>query len=317
MGGGRAPRGRAPGRRRGGNALLAAAPWAFDEGARPRVTHVSEGDELDLGGRRLVCVALPGHTVGSVGYLCPGLGVLLSGDAVTPIMCLCFEESLPVAAWRATLAKMGGPALRALLHRAPPPRLHQGGPAELSGGGGLCREGPRVCVASRRRRGLGGHLPPLPVRHLRRRQPGVPRGDYTGPASAAAATFFSPAPPRLTCAPPLSPASRARARPCAGFGGCVRERCRICRICALAGAHMRLFRRRKRTHPGVLARRPHGRGAEKNRAPGVWFASTKPAAECPREMWCAHMVRVGAACEGDSRTRRHASEGEATQGGFA
>lgn len=91
-----------------GNVLLATAPWAFDEGSRPRVTYVAEGDELDLGGRRLVCVALPGHTVGSVGYLCPELGVLLSGDAVTPIMCLCFEESLPVAAWRATLAKMGG-----------------------------------------------------------------------------------------------------------------------------------------------------------------------------------------------------------------
>lgn len=93
----------------------------------------------------------------------------------------------------------GGPALRALLHRAPPTRLHQGGPAELCGGGGLCREGPRACVASRRRRGLGGHLPPLPVRHRRRRQPGVPRGDHAGPAGAAAATFFSPAPPR----PPL------------------------------------------------------------------------------------------------------------------
>ena len=89
-----------------GNALLAAAPWAFDEGSRPRVTHVAEGDVLDLGGITLRCVSLPGHTTGSMGYLCPELGVLLSGDAVTPIMCLCFEESRPVAAWRGTLRKM-------------------------------------------------------------------------------------------------------------------------------------------------------------------------------------------------------------------
>lgn len=88
------------------NALLVTAPWAFSEGARPRVTHVAEGDELDLGGLTLRCVALPGHTAGSVGYLCPELGVLLSGDAVTPIMCLCFAESLPVSTWRETLRKM-------------------------------------------------------------------------------------------------------------------------------------------------------------------------------------------------------------------
>ena len=82
-------------------------PWAFETGARPRVAHLADGDEIDLGGRRLVCVALLGHTDASMGYLCPELKVLLSGDAVTPIMCLCFAESLPVAAWRHTLEKMG------------------------------------------------------------------------------------------------------------------------------------------------------------------------------------------------------------------
>lgn len=91
-----------------GDPSLVAAPWAFSEGARPRVTHVADGDELDLGGLRIACVALPGHTEGSVGYLCRELGVLLSGDAVTPIMCLCFEESLTLDDWRATLARMEG-----------------------------------------------------------------------------------------------------------------------------------------------------------------------------------------------------------------
>lgn len=285
-----------------GNVLLAAAPWAFDEGARPRVTYVVEGDELDLGGRRLVCVALPGHTVDSVGYLCPELGVLLSGDAVTPIMCLCFEESLPVAAWRATLAKMGG---------LPFERFYTGHHRHAFTKADL----PSFVAAAdfaEKDRGLAWHHAAVAdwegTCHL------CPCGtaDADSPEFRAVITRGLPAPlPRRSSRP------RRRARPCAEFGGCVRERCRICRICALAGAHMRLFRRRKRTHPGILARRPHGRGAEKNRAPGAWLASTKPAAECPRELWCAHMVRAGAACEGDSRTRRHASAGEATQGGFA
>lgn len=82
-------------------------PWAFEVGMRPRVAHLADGDEIDLGGRRLTCVALPGHTDASMGYLCPELRALFSGDAVTPIMCLCFSESLPVAVWRRTLEKMG------------------------------------------------------------------------------------------------------------------------------------------------------------------------------------------------------------------
>lgn len=82
------------------------APWAISEGARPHVTHVADGDAIDLGGRSLVCASLPGHTEGSMGYLCPELGVLLSGDAVTPVMFLCFGESLPVSAWRETLDRM-------------------------------------------------------------------------------------------------------------------------------------------------------------------------------------------------------------------
>lgn len=82
------------------------APLAGALCTRPCETMVCEGDCLDLGGRRLEAVALPGHTAGSMGYLCPELDVLLSGDAVTPIMCLCFDESLSVDEWQATLRKM-------------------------------------------------------------------------------------------------------------------------------------------------------------------------------------------------------------------
>ena len=47
-----------------------------------------------LGGVTAVAVALPGHTAGSIGLLLPERRILLSGDAMTPIMCLFFPESL-------------------------------------------------------------------------------------------------------------------------------------------------------------------------------------------------------------------------------
>ncbi len=82
------------------------APWSVRDGSRPHVTYVAEGDVIELGGRHLEVVALPGHTVGSMGYLCPELRALFSGDAVTPVMCLCFPESLDIDEWRQTIAKM-------------------------------------------------------------------------------------------------------------------------------------------------------------------------------------------------------------------
>lgn len=80
--------------------------FALRDGTRPRELPVGERDVFDLGGRRVRAVALPGHTAGSMGYLVEDCGVLFSGDAVTPIMCLFFEESLGIPVWRATLAKM-------------------------------------------------------------------------------------------------------------------------------------------------------------------------------------------------------------------
>ena len=86
----------------------AEAPFALRDGARPHEVAVADGDVFDLGGRTVRCVGLPGHTPGSVGYLVEDLGILLSGDAVTPIMCLFFDESLTIGDWRKTLAKMQG-----------------------------------------------------------------------------------------------------------------------------------------------------------------------------------------------------------------
>ena len=80
--------------------------FALEDGAMPRVTYVHEGDCFDLGGLNVEAVALPGHTPGSMGYLVEEERVLLSGDAVTPIMCLFFGRSLGIAPYRKTIAKM-------------------------------------------------------------------------------------------------------------------------------------------------------------------------------------------------------------------
>lgn len=87
--------------------VAADAPSALRDGARPRELPVADGDVFDLGGRTVQAVALPGHTAGSMGYLVEDCGILLSGDAVTPVMCLFFDESLPIQGWREqTLARM-------------------------------------------------------------------------------------------------------------------------------------------------------------------------------------------------------------------
>lgn len=84
-----------------------ATPFVLRDGARPRELPVSDGDPFDLGGRTVRAVALPGHTEGSMGYLVEDCGVLFAGDAVTPIMCLFFEDSLTIQGWRdKTLARM-------------------------------------------------------------------------------------------------------------------------------------------------------------------------------------------------------------------
>lgn len=86
--------------------IPAGTPYAIRDGKRPAVRFLTEDSRFDLGGRTLEAVALPGHTVGSMGFVCSELKCLFSGDAVTPIMCLCFEESLDLEAWQATLAKI-------------------------------------------------------------------------------------------------------------------------------------------------------------------------------------------------------------------
>ena len=84
----------------------AGGPWAYDDAPETSLSVVHGGDVFDLGGLTVEAVRLPGHTAGSIGYLVRERRMLLSGDAVTPVMCLFSRESLTIAAYRATLARM-------------------------------------------------------------------------------------------------------------------------------------------------------------------------------------------------------------------
>ena len=86
--------------------VMADDPWVLAECVRPCVRLLREGQVFDLGGVALEVVPLPGHTVGSMGFLARELGVLFTGDAVTPIMTILFEESASVETYRETLAFM-------------------------------------------------------------------------------------------------------------------------------------------------------------------------------------------------------------------
>ncbi|MCR5268024.1 MAG: MBL fold metallo-hydrolase [Lachnospiraceae bacterium] len=53
-----------------------------ENGGKGKVIPVSEGDEIDLGGRRLLIIDIPGHTPGSIALLDRNHRVLVSGDSV-------------------------------------------------------------------------------------------------------------------------------------------------------------------------------------------------------------------------------------------
>lgn len=80
--------------------------WAIDADTVPATRIVAEGDEIDLGERHITIVELPGHTDGSIGFLLHEERILFSGDAVTPTMCLFFDESLSAEAWLKTVRAM-------------------------------------------------------------------------------------------------------------------------------------------------------------------------------------------------------------------
>ena len=57
-------------------------PYYRDQGGQGMMMPLRDGDVLDLGGRTLEVIHIPGHTPGSVALLDEAAGVLISGDSV-------------------------------------------------------------------------------------------------------------------------------------------------------------------------------------------------------------------------------------------
>jgi glyoxylase-like metal-dependent hydrolase (beta-lactamase superfamily II) len=61
----------------------------------PKAEDIRGGDVIDLGGKRLEVVEIPGHTAGSIMLLDPDERICFSGDAVNEHLWMFLEESLP------------------------------------------------------------------------------------------------------------------------------------------------------------------------------------------------------------------------------
>ena len=71
-----------------------------------RVSAIDPETVIDLGGRTVKVIALPGHTPGCIGLLCVEERLLLAGDALSPQYCIFFRESLPLSVSRETMKKL-------------------------------------------------------------------------------------------------------------------------------------------------------------------------------------------------------------------
>lgn len=97
---------------RGHAAPLTAVPtdgWsleAFTVKAAPATRLLAEGDRIDLGGRAVTVLHLPGHSPGSIGLLDEAAGLLFSGDAIYDGELLDDLPHSDVAAYEATMLRL-------------------------------------------------------------------------------------------------------------------------------------------------------------------------------------------------------------------
>lgn len=70
---------------------------------RERISAIAPETVIDLGGRTVKVIALPGHTPGSIGLLYQEERILLAGDALSPQYCIFFQESLPLEVSKKTI----------------------------------------------------------------------------------------------------------------------------------------------------------------------------------------------------------------------
>lgn len=67
--------------------------------------HIREGYVFDLGGKLVNVIELPGHTPGSIGFLCPDLRVLITSDAINKNVYMFLSESTKLSVYLNTLYK--------------------------------------------------------------------------------------------------------------------------------------------------------------------------------------------------------------------
>lgn len=70
---------------------------------RERISIIEPETVIDLGGKTVKVLALPGHTPGSIGLLCQEDRLLLAGDTLSPQCCVFFQESLPLDVCKRTI----------------------------------------------------------------------------------------------------------------------------------------------------------------------------------------------------------------------
>ena len=83
------------------NADLSAMECCYTD--RDKISAIDPETVIDLGGRTVKVIALPGHTAGCIGLLCQEDRLLLAGDALSPQYCIFFQESLPLSVSRETI----------------------------------------------------------------------------------------------------------------------------------------------------------------------------------------------------------------------
>jgi hydroxyacylglutathione hydrolase len=67
---------------------------------------LNDGDCLDLGGRTVEVISVPGHSPGSVALLEKPGGLLFTGDSVLPCVWVHLEESAPLSGFLASLCRL-------------------------------------------------------------------------------------------------------------------------------------------------------------------------------------------------------------------
>ena len=83
------------------NADLSATQCCYTD--RERISSIEPGTVIDLGGKTVEVIPMPGHTPGSIGLLCREDRLLLAGDTLSPQCCIFFQESLPLEVCAATV----------------------------------------------------------------------------------------------------------------------------------------------------------------------------------------------------------------------